>query len=34
LRKDFLGTAIITTQMNLNVVRIGDIEGFAPPKDE
>lgn len=34
LRQDFLGTAIITTQMNLNVVRIGDIEGFAPPKDE
>lgn len=34
LRQDFLGTAIITTQMNLNVVRIGDIEGFAPPMEE
>ncbi len=34
LRQDFLGTAIVTTQMNLNVVRIGDIEGFSPPKEE
>lgn len=34
LRQDFLGTAIVTTQMNLNITRIGDVEGFIPPKSE
>lgn len=34
LKQDFLSTAIVTTQMNLNVVRVGDVEGFIPPRKE
>jgi type I restriction enzyme S subunit len=34
LKQDFLSTAIVTTQMNLNVVRVGDVEGFIPPQNE
>lgn len=34
IRQDFLSTAIVTTQMNLNIVRIGDVEGFVPPRNE
>ncbi len=34
LKQDFLSTAIVTTQMNLNIVRIGSVEGFVPPMEE
>lgn len=34
LKQDFLSTAIVTTQMNLNIVRIGSVEGFIPPMEE
>lgn len=34
IRQDFLSTAIVTTQLNLNIVRIGNVEGFKPPLPE
>ena len=34
LREDFLSTAILTTQLNLNIVRVGTIKCAIPPKDE
>lgn len=34
LRQNFLGSAILTTQLNLNLARIGVIEFYVPPMDE
>lgn len=34
IKQDFLSTAIITTQMNLNINRIGNVFCFLPPKKE
>lgn len=34
IKQDFLSTAIVTTQMNLNITRIGDVNCYVPPKDE
>jgi len=31
IRQDFLSTAIVTTQMNLNITRIGDVNCYVPP---
>ena len=34
LREDLLSTAILTTQLNLNIVRVGTIKCVIPPKNE
>lgn len=34
VKQDFLSTAIVTTQLNLNIVRIGNVEIFRPPLKE
>jgi len=34
IKQDFYSTAIITTQMNLNIVRIGNVFCYMPPLEE
>jgi type I restriction enzyme S subunit len=34
IKQDFLSTAIVTTQMNLNITRIGDVDCIIPPITE
>ncbi len=34
IKQDFLSTAIVTTQMNLNINRIGNVNCYLPPLEE